>query len=111
MRRAANRATGQAPIFFRSPLDLVTNVGEKMLNPAVNPGFQVAYYLHNFKGAGGGSLFRAFPGPWTVVAGEPGPGGGRRVVHVSEERPTLKAVALEILPRARAEAEAAARRR
>jgi hypothetical protein len=30
------------------------------------PGFDQAYYIHNFKGAKGGVLFRAYPGPWQV---------------------------------------------
>jgi hypothetical protein len=32
------------------------------------PGFDQAYYIHNFKGAKGGVLFRAYPGPWQVSA-------------------------------------------
>jgi hypothetical protein len=69
----------------------------KEMMPLVTP----VYYIHNFKGAGGGVLFRAYPGPWQVLL--------RLsqeevvVVHVQDEQPSLKTVALDILPRAAVE--------
>ncbi|OAE26218.1 hypothetical protein AXG93_3457s1450 [Marchantia polymorpha subsp. ruderalis] len=59
------------------------------------PKFETVYYIHNFKGQSGGVLFRAYPGPWQVL---------RRVdfkyicLHEQPTMPTLKEVALNILP-------------
>jgi len=61
------------------------------------PLVETGFYIHNFKGLGGGALFRAFPGPWQVLLRL---SDGMRVVHTQEERPSLKEVALEILPTA-----------
>lgn len=112
------------------------------------PLFTQAFYLHNFKGGGGGenffgarqcgmectgtcaalstfascvaagigpryldllpvcllpawlpcagALFRVYPEPWQVLRRDR---GGLRVVHTQEEMPSLKEVALDILPR------------
>eukprot|EP00897_Mesotaenium_endlicherianum_P010843 jgi/Mesen1/9788/ME000007S09850 len=57
------------------------------------PLFETTYYLHNFKGRSGGKLFRVYPGPWQVLRGEV-------CIHTQEKMPTLKEVALDILPRA-----------
>lgn len=54
-----------------------------------------AYYIHNFKGSGGGALFRSYPGPWQVFSRI---GDGMKLVHTQEEAPTLREVALNILP-------------
>jgi hypothetical protein len=72
---------------------------------AVLPSLETAYYIHNFKGSGGGSLFRCYPGPWQVLDAR------GRVVAVSEAMPTLKTVALDVLPAAAAAAAAAGRSR
>ena len=61
------------------------------------PLIESSFYIHNFKGAGGGAVFRCYPGPWQVLLRMQ---DGMMVVHTQEERPTLKEVALEILPRA-----------
>ncbi|XP_008448608.2 protein LPA3 isoform X1 [Cucumis melo] len=59
------------------------------------PKMETVYYIHNFKGQKGGVLFRSYPGPWKVL---------RKVrnkfvcVHQQEEMPSLKEVALNILP-------------
>uniref|UniRef100_A0A0A0L151 DUF1995 domain-containing protein n=1 Tax=Cucumis sativus TaxID=3659 RepID=A0A0A0L151_CUCSA len=59
------------------------------------PEMETVYYIHNFKGQKGGVLFRSYPGPWKVL---------RKVrnkfvcVHQQEEMPSLKEVALNILP-------------
>ncbi|ERN15689.1 protein LOW PSII ACCUMULATION 3, chloroplastic [Amborella trichopoda] len=61
------------------------------------PKLETVYYIHNFKGRNGGMLFRCYPGPWMVL---------RKVdnkhicVHQQEVMPSLKEVALEILPSA-----------
>lgn len=46
-----------------------------------------------------GTLFRCYPGPWQVLRRNPLDADDIRVVWSSDERPTLKQVALEILPR------------
>ncbi|KAK6947331.1 protein of unknown function DUF1995 [Dillenia turbinata] len=59
------------------------------------PKMETVYYIHNFKGRNGGTLFRCYPGPWQVL---------RKVrnkyfcLHQQEAMPSLKEVALEILP-------------
>ncbi|KAH8934026.1 hypothetical protein BDL97_18G062200 [Sphagnum fallax] len=59
------------------------------------PKFETVYYIHNFKGYAGGTLFRAYPGPWQVL---------RKVkdehvlLHQQPSMPSLKEVALTILP-------------
>ncbi|KAL6180934.1 hypothetical protein ACLB2K_047592 [Fragaria x ananassa] len=61
------------------------------------PSMETVYYIHNFKGRNGGTLFRCYPGPWKVF---------RKVrnryicLHQQEAMPSLKEVALEILPSA-----------
>ena len=66
------------------------------------PMVETVYYIHNFKGAGGGALFRCYPGPWQVLLRVVRPDGELDTVevHTSATRPTLKEVSLEILPRA-----------
>jgi hypothetical protein len=49
-----------------------------------------------------GTLFRAYPGPWQVLRGTPLDPSSFRVIHTQDEMPTLKQVALDILPRRRA---------
>lgn len=69
------------------------------LSKELLPQLESAYYIHNFKGSKGGALFRCYPGPWQVLSR--GAGGLLRVVHTQEQRPSLKQVALEILPAAK----------
>ncbi|KMZ76217.1 hypothetical protein ZOSMA_105G00470 [Zostera marina] len=59
------------------------------------PKMETAYYIHNFKGRNGGALFRSYPGPWKVLRKTK---GKYICVHRQEEMPTLKEVALNILP-------------
>lgn len=47
---------------------------------------------------GAGALFRAYPGPWQVLRRNPVNEDDMRVVWTGDKRPTLKQVALEILP-------------
>ncbi|KAF7809435.1 protein LOW PSII ACCUMULATION 3, chloroplastic [Senna tora] len=67
------------------------------LNKTLLPVMETVYYIHNFKGRSGGTLFRCYPGPWKVL---------RRVknkyicVHQQDDMPSLKEVALDILPSA-----------
>lgn len=61
------------------------------------PKFETAYYIHNFKGRVGGTLFRSYPGPWQVLRKV----GDKHVcIHQQETMPSLKEVALSILPSA-----------
>lgn len=59
------------------------------------PKMETVYYIHNFKGQKGGVLFRCYPGPWKVLR------RGRKgyvCLHEQEQMPSLKQVALDILP-------------
>jgi hypothetical protein len=47
-----------------------------------------------------GVLFRAYPGPWQVLLRNPRDPEDTRCVWTSAERPSLKQVALGILPNA-----------
>ncbi|XP_057845948.1 protein LPA3 isoform X2 [Cryptomeria japonica] len=59
------------------------------------PKLETAYYIHNFKGQGGGTLFRSYPGPWKVLRRI---NGKHICLHQQETMPSLKDVALNILP-------------
>ncbi|KAJ7515917.1 hypothetical protein O6H91_22G034700 [Diphasiastrum complanatum] len=61
------------------------------------PEFETVYYIHNFKGRNGGTLFRVYPGPWQVICNTK---GQLVCIHEQENMPTLKEVALNILPSA-----------
>ncbi|XP_078152429.1 LOW PSII ACCUMULATION protein (DUF1995) [Carex rostrata] len=61
------------------------------------PKLETVYYVHNFKGRKGGTLFRSYPGPWKVLRKL---GGTYVALHEQEEMPSLKEVALNILPSA-----------
>jgi hypothetical protein len=92
-------------IFFNAELDrLRSNYYPGLFYPEMSrlskemmPKVTPVYYIHNFKGTGG-VLFRVYPGPWQVLlrVGE----DELEVVHTQENQPTLKEVALEILPKA-----------
>ncbi|OEL20839.1 hypothetical protein BAE44_0018145 [Dichanthelium oligosanthes] len=60
------------------------------------PKLDTVYYIHNFKGVKGGTLFRCYPGPWKVL--RKATSGDYICVHQQEEMPSLKEVALDILP-------------
>eukprot|EP01026_Neomeris_dumetosa_P081856 TRINITY_DN92749_c0_g1_i4.p2 TRINITY_DN92749_c0_g1~~TRINITY_DN92749_c0_g1_i4.p2 ORF type:complete len:293 (+),score=47.79 TRINITY_DN92749_c0_g1_i4:3-881(+) len=62
------------------------------------PLFTSAYYIHNFKGSKPGTLFRAYPGPWKVYRRNNFDFEDTKVVHSQDDMPTLKSVALDILP-------------
>jgi len=107
----ANAADGRPIVVFNGELDRIRSgyypaffypkIGKLAKN--FLPGFDQAYYIHNFKGAKGGVLFRAYPGPWQVLTRRNIDGDEQlTVVHTQETMPTLKEVALDILPRAAA---------
>ncbi|KAK9180920.1 hypothetical protein WN944_024056 [Citrus x changshan-huyou] len=67
------------------------------LSKTLFPVMETIYYIHNFKGRNGGTLFRCYPGSWKVL---------KKVsnkyicLHQQEVMPSLKEVALDILPSA-----------
>ncbi|KAK4422474.1 hypothetical protein Salat_1829900 [Sesamum alatum] len=81
--------SGYYPAFFYPKL--------AALSQTFLPKMETVYYIHNFKGRNGGVLFRCYPGPWKVL---------RKLrnkyysVHEQEDMPSLKEVALDILPSA-----------
>ena len=71
------------------------------------PSICSAYYVRNIKGARGGTVFRKYPEPFGVYRRV---GDGLVLVETSEEMPDIRRVALEVLPRAAAQAAAAQQR-
>ncbi|XP_064959063.1 protein LPA3-like [Musa acuminata AAA Group] len=81
--------SGYYPQFFYPKLAALTKT--------FLPKLETVYYIHNFKGLKGGTLFRSYPGPWKVLRKL----RGRYIcLHQQEEMPSLKEVALNILPSA-----------
>ncbi|KAH1266630.1 hypothetical protein AAZV13_01G111700 [Glycine max] len=82
--------SGYYPSFFYPKLAALTKTFLPMM--------ETVYYIHNFKGRNGGTLFRCYPGPWKVLRRV----GNRKYVclHQQNSMPSLKEVALEILPSA-----------
>ncbi|KAE9613250.1 hypothetical protein Lal_00027346 [Lupinus albus] len=79
--------SGYYPPFFYPKLATLT----KTLLPMM----ETVYYIHNFKGRNGGTLFRCYPEPWKVLRRV----GNRYIcLHQQVTMPSLKEVALEILP-------------
>lgn len=64
------------------------------------PKVEASYYVHNFKGSRPATLFREYPGPWQVWFRDPS-AGAAALVHEQEQRPSLKDVALDIIPSVR----------
>ncbi|KAL2348837.1 hypothetical protein Fmac_002837 [Flemingia macrophylla] len=82
--------SGYYPPFFYPKLAALTKT--------FLPIMETVYYIHNFKGRNGGTLFRCYPGPWKVLRRV---GNSRYVcLHQQNSMPSLKEVALEILPSA-----------
>lgn len=103
--REAVAATARQMIIFNGELDRIRSgyypsfFYPKLaaLSKTLFPKMETVYYIHNFKGRNGGTLFRCYPGPWKVLRRL----GSKYVcVHQQEEMPTLKEVALDILPSA-----------
>ncbi|XP_050131548.1 uncharacterized protein LOC126607886 isoform X6 [Malus sylvestris] len=67
------------------------------LSKSLFPFMETVYYIHNFKGRHGGTLFRSYPGPWKVFRKVR---NGYVCLHQQEAMPSLKEVALDILPSA-----------
>ncbi|MCD7461680.1 hypothetical protein HAX54_046804 [Datura stramonium] len=67
------------------------------LSKTLFPEMETVYYIHNFKGRNGGVLFRCYPGPWKVFRRV---GSTYMCLHQQESMPSLKEVALDILPSA-----------
>eukprot|EP00262_Sarcandra_glabra_P002498 TRINITY_DN12857_c0_g1_i1.p1 TRINITY_DN12857_c0_g1~~TRINITY_DN12857_c0_g1_i1.p1 ORF type:complete len:328 (+),score=61.52 TRINITY_DN12857_c0_g1_i1:97-1080(+) len=65
------------------------------LSKSFLPKLETVYYIHNFKGRNGGTLFRSYPGPWKVLRKVK---GKYLCLHQQEAMPSLKEVALNILP-------------
>jgi hypothetical protein len=61
------------------------------------PKVEAVYYIHNFKGSRPATLFREYPSNWQLWLRNPA-AGTAALVHEQEERPSLKQVALEIIP-------------
>lgn len=79
--------SGYYPPFFYPKLAALTKT--------LFPSLETVYYVHNFKGRNGGTLFRCYPGPWQVVRNVR---GEYVCLHQQQEMPSLKEVALDILP-------------
>uniref|UniRef100_A0A7S0MRW1 DUF1995 domain-containing protein n=1 Tax=Pyramimonas obovata TaxID=1411642 RepID=A0A7S0MRW1_9CHLO len=100
-------ANGRPIITYNGELDRIrSGYYPKFFYPKIGklaetfiPKFEQAYYIHNFKGSRGGILFRAYPGPWQVLK-RTNEDGDTVCIHTQDTMPTLKEVALEILPRA-----------
>ncbi|XP_057966513.1 protein LPA3 isoform X2 [Malania oleifera] len=67
------------------------------LSKTLLPKMETVYYIHNFKGRNGGTLFRCYPGPWKVIRNLK---NKCICLHQQEVMPSLKEVALDILPSA-----------
>ncbi|KAI7995303.1 hypothetical protein LOK49_LG11G01987 [Camellia lanceoleosa] len=81
--------SGYYPSFFYPKLAALTRT--------LFPKMETVYYIHNFKGFNGGTLFRCYPGQWKVLRKI----RGKYVcLHQQEAMPSLKEVALDILPSA-----------
>ncbi|KMT11447.1 hypothetical protein BVRB_5g107710 [Beta vulgaris subsp. vulgaris] len=81
--------SGYYPSFFYPKLAALTKT--------LFPKMETVYYIHNFKGRNGGTLFRCYPGLWQVLKRI----GNKYVcVNQQETMPSLKEVALDILPSA-----------
>jgi len=80
--------TGYYPAFFYPRLQSAM----KDFLPKVDQGL----YLHNYKGAAGGALYRVYPEPWQVFRRD---NNGLRVVCERPTMPSSREVALDILPK------------
>lgn len=79
--------SGYYPAFFYPKLAALTKT--------LFPKMETVYYIHNFKGMKGGTLFRCYPGQWKVLRRV---GNRYMTLHQQEAMPSLKEVALNILP-------------
>ncbi|CAN1174908.1 hypothetical protein LINPERHAP2_LOCUS31613 [Linum perenne] len=84
--------SGYYPSFFYPKLASLTKT--------FFPFMETVYYVHNFKGRNGGILFRCYPGPWKVLRKDRRKNNSYVCLHQQESMPSLKEVALDILPSA-----------
>lgn len=100
--------TGRPVIIFNGELDrLRSNYYPPFVYPKLSrvgkdfvPQVEAAFYLHNFKGSRPATLSRTYPEPWQLWL-KGGEAGEERLVQEFEERPSLKDISLNILPRVR----------
>ncbi|MQL75683.1 hypothetical protein Taro_008069 [Colocasia esculenta] len=102
--REAVLNTDRKLIIFNGELDRIRTDYPSFFYPKLGalsknflPKLETVYYIHNFKGRKGGVLFRSYPGPWKVLRKV---NGRYYCLHQQEEMPSLKEVALDILPSA-----------
>ncbi|GHP07809.1 hypothetical protein PPROV_000655100 [Pycnococcus provasolii] len=92
------KAHARRTIIFNGNLDSIRSGwfpwgdGKKLKEEFV-PTIETAYYVHVFKGAVPGVLYRAYPGKWQVLRARVG--GGLECVEEYDARPELKEVALK----------------
>eukprot|EP00803_Ostreobium_quekettii_P010762 evm.model.scf_1809.2 EVM.evm.TU.scf_1809.2 scf_1809:10936-14172(+) len=99
------KETGRPIIVFNGELDRIrSGYYPSLFYPKIGklaknflPKFVQPFYIHNFKGSKGGALFRCYPGPWQVLRRDDS--GDLEVVEVRDDMPSLKEVALDILPK------------
>ncbi|KAL9267356.1 hypothetical protein AKJ16_DCAP26953 [Drosera capensis] len=95
--------TGRKLIIFNGELDRIRSgyyppfFYPKLAAPSQNLflKMETLYYIHNFKGQNGGTLFRCYPGPSKVLRKF---GNKRTCIHQQDTMPSLKEVSLNILP-------------
>uniref|UniRef100_A0A0D9VBR0 DUF1995 domain-containing protein n=1 Tax=Leersia perrieri TaxID=77586 RepID=A0A0D9VBR0_9ORYZ len=85
--------TDRKLIIFNGELDRIRNYPPFFypklaeLSKTFLPKLETVYYIHNFKGLKGGTLFRCYPNPWKVLRNI---GGSFFCLHEQEEMPSLK---------------------
>eukprot|EP00884_Botryococcus_braunii_P020999 jgi/Botrbrau1/7583/Bobra.0159s0032.1 len=107
--QGAAKESGRPIIVFNGELDRIrSGYYPALFYPKIGrlaksfiPSFTSAFYIHNFKGNRPGTLFRVYPGPWQVLLRDPFDSSRTKVVHTQDSMPSLKEVALDILPRHR----------
>lgn len=100
--------SGRPVIIFNGELDrLRSNYYPPFVYPKLSrvgkefvPKVEAAFYLHNFKGSRPAALSRTYPEPWQLWL-KGGAAGEEQLVQEFDERPSLKDVSLNILPRVR----------
>lgn len=105
---AAIAGTDRPVVIFNGELDrLRSNYYPPFVYPKLSrvgrefvPQVEAAFYLHNFKGSRPAALCRTYPGPWQLWR-KGGAAGEELLVQEFEERPSLREISLNILPRVR----------
>jgi hypothetical protein len=106
----AVEGTSRPLIIFNGELDrLRSNYYPPLLYPKVAkvgrefiPKVEAAFYVHNFKGSNPATLFRQYPGPWQLFLRKGVVGtSGSSLAWEDDTRPSLKSIALDVLPKLR----------